>query len=542
MKQINVNKLNFKNIIAKHNASGLDILYANGLKKSHIFYCDCCTIEKGGYIVLDFGQEICGRAHLVFQFQSAPSKIRVRLGESVYEACAELGEKNAGNYHSLRDYTFDSVSWADISTSESGFRFVRIDVLTGEALKLSAVYAEEMLNGLEIKGSFACEDSQLQQIYMAAEKTLALCVRPDDIWDGVKRDRVMWIGDFYPELVGAAAIYGNIPQFEQTLASITDFKGKWVNQIPSYSGWWIICLHKYYQLFGEEEFVASMMPYVQEVVDAFSVIIKEKGEVSYQENKLEYYIENEFFIDWPTNLTADSETGWRYLIIIALKKAKELFEKFSYPCDTVESLLKKLLEYTYKPSAFKQVTALGVLADMIPKEEALALLKKDGTDGMTSFMGCIVIEALQKLGETDFIIQLIKTYFGAMVSLGATTFWEDFDMQWLKDDPMPLTAMPDESRKNIHADYGKFCYTGLRHSLCHGWSSGFVQTFYNYVLGVQTEDGYATIKIQPHLCGLQSVEGKIPTKYGIISIKHEMIDGKICTISNIPKQIKVIVS
>lgn len=135
-----------------------------------------------------------------------------------------------------------------------------------------------------------------------------------------------------------------------------------------------------------------------------------------------------------------------------------------------------------------------------------------------------------------------KKYFGAMVSLGATTFWEDFDMQWLKDDPMPLTAMPDESRKNIHADYGKFYYTGLRHSLCHGWSSGFVQTFYNYVLGVQTEDGYATIKIQPHLCGLQSVEGKIPTKYGIISIKHEMIDGKICTISNIPEQIKVIVS
>lgn len=115
-----------------------------------------------------------------------------------------------------------------------------------------------------------------------------------------------------------------------------------------------------------------------------------------------------------------------------------------------------------------------------------------------------------------------------MLDLVATAFWEDFDIDWLKGDPSPIDVMPEKGRKNIHADYGKFCYLGLRHSLCHGWSSGFIDFFYSYVLGVvPTEVGYKTIKIEPHFCGLGYAEGKIPTKYGIIEIRHELKDDKV---------------
>jgi alpha-L-rhamnosidase len=27
-------------------------------------------------------------------------------------------------------------------------------------------------------------------------------------------------------------------------------------------------------------------------------------------------------------------------------------------------------------------------------------------------------------------------------------------------------------KKDIHDDYGAYCYVGFRHSLCHGWASG----------------------------------------------------------------------
>lgn len=160
---------------------------------------------------------------------------------------------------------------------------------------------------------------------------------------------------------------------------------------------------------------------------------------------------------------------------------------------------------------------------------------------MTCFMGFAIIEALRIVGEGEYALELIKDYFGKMLDLGATTFWEDFDVDWLKDDPLPIDALPDKTRKNIHADYGKFCYTGLRHSLCHGWSSGFIDFFYGYVLGVtKTEPGYKQIKVEPHLCGLNYVEGEIPTFYGIIRVKHALSDGRIHTEISVPDGIEII--
>ena len=116
--------------------------------------------------------------------------------------------------------------------------------------------------------------------------------------------------------------------------------------------------------------------------------------------------------------------------------------------------------YDYKKSKFKQVTALGVIAGKISTDEAKPLLKQGGASGMTTFMSFAIIEALHIADEGEFALSVIKDYYGAMLDLGATTFWEDFDIEWLKDNPLPIDALSEKNRKNIHADYGKFCYLG----------------------------------------------------------------------------------
>lgn len=112
-----------------------------------------------------------------------------------------------------------------------------------------------------------------------------------------------------------------------------------------------------------------------------------------------------------------------------------------------------------------------------------------------------------------------------------------------KNETHPFLYPSCEMNKGAYiiVDYGKFCYLGLRHSLCHGWSSGFIDFFYSCILGVTSiENAYKTIKIEPHLCGLTYAEGKIPTKYGIIAIKHTVKDGKIETEKDIPCGITLI--
>lgn len=533
-------KIDFIKILASEGLTDAKVLIKNAENETHPFLYPTCIMNKGGFLIVDFGREICGRLHVLFGVHNAQANIRIRLGESVAETCAEIGENNAGNYHSLRDNVYSIVSWGDISTGESGFRFARIDNVSSEPVSFELVYAEESENGLTPCGDFACSDDKLNKIYKTAEKTISLCVREDDIWDGIKRDRVFWMGDFYPELLAAYLIYGDIPQFEKVLNKVKYFDGHWVNDMPSYSAWWIICLEKYLELSDNENYVKNALPYVDKIVNDFSVIIGEKGEVSYKNSKLKYFCGNEFFIDWPTNGQSDSEIGWRYLILYAMKSAQNIYKRFGRDAKKADIIAKNLNEYDYKPSKFKQITALGVLAGKISAAEAKPLLKQGGVGGMTTFMSFAIIEALRIVGEGEFALSVIKDYFGAMLELGATTFWEDFDIDWLNDNPLPLDAMPEKGRKNIHADYGKFCYLGLRHSLCHGWSCGFIDFLYKYVLGVMpTKSGYKEIKIEPHLCGLVRVEGKIPTKYGVICVKHELKNEKIETTAKIPDGIKL---
>ena len=154
---------------------------------------------------------------------------------------------------------------------------------------------------------------------------------------------------------------------------------------------------------------------------------------------------------------------------------------------------------------------------------------------MTAFMSCVIVKALQNLGEGEFALDVIRDYFGAMLDMGATTFWEDFDMAWLADSPLPITALPSNERKNIHADYGKSCYKGLRHSLCHGWSSGFIDFFFGYVLGItSTAVGYQSVSVTPHLCGLDFAEGELPTRYGNIYVRHELKNGVVKSTVRLP--------
>ena len=73
----------------------------------------------------------------------------------------------------------------------------------------------------------------------------------------------------------------------------------------------------------------------------------------------------------------------------------------------------------------------------------------------------------------------MKEYYGAMLKKGATTFFEDFDMAWAENSS-DIDRLPKEGERDIHGDFGKYCYVGFRHSFCHGWSAGVLRFLYDY--------------------------------------------------------------
>jgi hypothetical protein len=128
-----------------------------------------------------------------------------------------------------------------------------------------------------------------------------------------------------------------------------------------------------------------------------------------------------------------------------------------------------------------------------------------------------------------------------MLDIGATTFWEDFNIDWLKNAGRIDEIVPD-GKVDVHATYGDYCYKGFRHSFCHGWAAGPTPWLTEQVLGISIlEPGCKVIKISPHLGNLQWVEGTFPTPFGLIKVRHDkQPDGTIKSKIDAPKTVKII--
>jgi len=116
-------------------------------------------------------------------------------------------------------------------------------------------------------------------------------------------------------------------------------------------------------------------------------------------------------------------------------------------------------------------------------------------------------------------LELIRKYWGAMLDFGATTFWEDFDLDWIKN-AARIDELPVPGKDDLHADFGAWCYKGLRHSLCHGWSCGPMPFMSERILGIEfLEPGGKKIRFAPDAGGLDYVKGAYPTAYGKVAVE-----------------------
>ena len=135
----------------------------------------------------------------------------------------------------------------------------------------------------------------------------------------------------------------------------------------------------------------------------------------------------------------------------------------------------------------------------------------------------------------------MSDYWGCMLDLGATSFWEDLVYEeGLK--ASRIDELVPDGGFDIHKSTGAYCYKGHRHSYCHGWASGPTPWLSRHVLGVRPlKPGFEEVVVEPHLGRLQWAEGTVPTPKGLIKVKHTRTpDGKIKSDISAPDGVKVI--
>lgn len=522
-------------------AGGVHVQHADRLIRN---YCGQVAVNESNFtvlrsdaghtasVLLDFGKEMHAGLKLFAGIRPSqrPVNVRITYGESVTEAMSSIdkdGEKkNPTNDHSMREFTLQLPWLGSATTGYSGFRFVRIDLLDKDVdLNLSGVLAIDRKRDYDYVGTFRCNDEELNKIFQVSAYTLHLNMQ-EYLWDGIKRDRLVWFGDLNPEILTACNVFGSqaFPLIHKSLDFGRDGYAlpQWLNGMPSYSMWWVINQYDLYMYEGNTEYLKQQAAYLNGLIDQLIGNIDPKTGAEKIPGG---------FLDWPTSTNkAVVHAGMQALAIITFDRAMKIAtfigdDALQKKCVAQIKVLRK-----HRPDCMKvsQALCLNILSEQSKNahKDALQILD-NGVEQYSTFYGYYVSEALAATGHYDEALNNIRKYWKGMLDLGATTFWEDFSYKDLATSGRIDEFVP-EGKRDVHADGGDFCYKGLRLSLCHGWSSGPATWMMKEVLGVSPlEPGCKTIRVVPHLGHLQWAEGTFPTPLGTVRIRvSKGVDGK----------------
>lgn len=478
--------------------------------------------KKSG-VLLDFGFEFHGGVRLLSYFCKGKSVtagntlpgayVKISFGESVAEALSQPGERGACNDHSPRCITVELATLSDLEFGQTGYRFVYLELQTPNMeWELKSAVGAFTYRDLEYKGSFECSDARLNRIFDVAGYTCHLNMQ-NLLWDGIKRDRLVWIGDTHPEMLTIRTLFGHTDVLDDSLRFAREKaplkpEPRFMNGMPSYSLWWLLILHDYYMATGDKKFLNENKKYAMALARYMASFVKEDGTHELPD----------YFLDWPTKDTPAAKPGVHGLLILALRASAEMAQWFKD--DETAALCTARADALAKhcpDCTAKQAVAMQTLAGLRDAKTTAKALTADGAKGMSTFMSYYILKAMST-DNMPAALQVLRDYYGGMLDMGATTFWEDFHVEWLEnaariDEPVPA------GKKDLHGDFGDFCYKGFRHSFCHGWSSGPVPFLAECVLGIHiAAPGCKKIVLKPDLGDLEWAKGTYPTPYGLLTV------------------------
>lgn len=528
--------INPQRIVTERNVENSGNILENNTVQAVFSDRNCIKIKSGGYILLDFGIELNGGVVVTIQSVSASdTKLRIVFGESVSEALSDFGKKNSGNNHSVRDMTVDAVFMSTQRFGSTGFRFVKLEAVGGD-ISVRCVKAEPDIRDIKYLGNFECSDELLNRIWKTGAYTVQLNMH-EYLWDGVKRDRLVWIGDMHPETSVIGVVFGDDECIGKSLDLIRDdaADGGWMNNIPTYTFWWIIIHYEKYMHTNDLEYLRQQRDYMIVLVEKLADIVEKDFKDDRKSDML--------FVDWSSKNQDCEKEGVKSIACIALKRLKKMLEilgedEAAKKCGIYYSRL-KAQKVDDNIEINNRIAALNILAERNSKKSLETVLSTTEYE-MSCFMGFYILRALSMMGNNEKALELIRRYWGAMLELGATTFWEEFKMDWAKNAVRIDEIVPND-KDDIHGNFGEHCYERYRLSLCHGWASGPTAFLTESIGGIKIlEPGCKKLAVKPNLSGLEWADIAFPTPYGNVYIECRLVDGKTKTHITAPDEIEIV--
>ncbi len=459
------------------------------------------TEQTSGGRLYDFGREMFGLLNISGVDPNA--EIGVYYGESREEAL-----------DTPHTQITDAVSGStEYKLKPRAFRYIYL-----ETEARPSVWADYEYLPLDYVGKFNCDNELFNKIYSTSAYTFHLNAR-EGFLDGIKRDRWVWAGDAYQSARINKYLFADEEIEQRTLIGLVGKEPieQHINTIIDYSLLWLISLHEHYVFYGNKEFLSRIYPMAQKLMDFCETRINADGFIEQRQRDWT-------FIDWSDIDKTGEVAAEQMLLIRAYAAMWEIKSALGLDGDDYKE---KSVELTRKVNAYYWREDLGAFIDSYAsgkehvtrhanifaviydiatdaqKESILKnVLKNDRITKITTpYFEGYELDALCKLGEFDAVEQMLASYWGGMIDLGATTIWEEFD--------------PSMSGTEHYAMYGG----RYEKSLCHAWGAGPIYLFGRYYLGVYPTDvGCSTFAVKPHLGGLDKFSGTAPINGGSVTV------------------------
>lgn len=427
--------------------------------------------------VLDVGREV-----LAYLEIASETKPRLRVGESMLE----LANPDTSRAEQGTDLVEIGPSlWR--TPLPLAFRFAAVESDSPFSRSCQAVFTPECY-----RGAFH-SDPELDSIWMRSAYTLRLCMH-HFMLDGIKRDRLPWLGDLAISLMANAYTFADPLPIKRTLAVIgrAGIKEQHLNGIVDYTLWYFIC-HDLYQLyFADHGFLAEQYAEIKEILgDLLKIAESNDG---FLPDKSGWC-----FIDW---VEMEKGTALQMLFYWALGSSARLADRMndvatSTRClETAAALKDKLIETAFDDNSglflatpgnansglLRHPNFLAVIGGLTPDDLSAHITDELLSDTMpqtgTPFMASLEILALHRGGKSTEAIERIRRTWGGMLKRNATTFFEAFDENSSDDDMLSFYGRP------------------YAMSLCHAWSSGPAALLPLIAFGCEpVSDGWATYHV-----------------------------------------------
>lgn len=457
----------------------------------------------GDGVLFDYGQETYARVRLNnLQGQA----VSVQYGESREEA---LDAENSVIHFC------DTPKDGGLQYRPFAFRYLYISDVNVQ------IQADYEYLPLSYRGQFICDNERLNTIWKTAGYTFHLNCR-EFFLDGIKRDHWLWAGDAYQSLFVNRYLFYDKDIEQRTLIALGGKQpfGRHLNEIVDYTFLWIMGVYEHYITYGDLQFLQQLYPQLEAVMqyclerrDTDGFIRKKEGDW--------------IFIDWAPMDMQGAVCGEQILLAKAMECYSRLCRVLAVD-DMMCGEMALALQAAIKASFYD------------PAQKAYIDSYESGRHNVTRqnnilaylFLPCADVERQQiynhvvcnpaipaittpyfkfyenlvrcEEGQIDCMQQEILDYYGGMLDIGATTFYEEYD--------------PTKRGVEHYAMYG----APFEKSLCHAWSASPIYLLGAYRLGIRnTGVAYDHYEVRPNLGDLQYMKGSVPTPGGNITIEMD---------------------